>query len=115
MKLSAVSRREVPDEVHSIISATNEAVTDEVRSSLDFLSATTNGLSLTRCFYTGGSSTVTGLIDNLMRVTGVGFEPFNPFIRIKTNSRKFSPQYTEQIKSFAGVVTGLALREVGDS
>lgn len=115
LKLSAVSRREVPDEVHSIISATNEAVTDEVRSSLDFLGATTNGLGLTRCFYTGGSSSITGLVDNLMRVTGVGFEPFNPFVRVKVSPKKFSPEYVEQIKSFASVVTGLALRELGDT
>lgn len=115
LKLSAASRREVPDEVHSIVSATNEAVTDEVRSSLDFLSATTNGLRLTRCFYTGGSSSITGLIDNLMRVTGIGFEPFNPFMRVKPNPKKFSADYAEQIKSFAGVAVGLALRELGDS
>jgi type IV pilus assembly protein PilM len=115
LKLSAAARREVPDEVHSIISATNEAVTEEVRNSLDFLSATTNGMTLTRCFYTGGSSATNGLIETLNRVTGVSFEAFDPFVRIKTNPKKFSPEYAEQIKAFAGVVTGLALREAGDS
>lgn len=115
LKLSAISRREVPDEVHSIISATNEAVTEEIRSSLDFLSATTNGLVLNRCFYTGGSSTTSGLTETVSRVTGILLEPFNPFLRVKANPKKFSPEYLEQISSFAGVVTGLALREVGDA
>lgn len=114
LKLSAVSRREVPDEVHSIISATNEAVTEEIRSSLDFLSATTNGISLSRCFYTGGSSATSGLVETVTRVTGVPMEPFNPFIRIKANPKKFSQEYLDQIRSFAGVVTGLALRTQGD-
>lgn len=114
LKLSASGRREVPDEVHSIISATNEAVTEEVRNSLDFLSATTNGMNLTRCFFTGGSSSTTGLIDALGRATGVGFEAFNPFARIKANKR-FSPEYLGQIRNFAGVVTGLALRQEGDA
>lgn len=115
LKLSASARREVPDEVHSIISATNEAVTEEVRNSLDFLSATTNGLTLNRCFYTGGSSGTNGLIDTLNRVTGISLEAFNPFVRVKTNPKRFSDEYTEQIKTFAGVVTGLAMREAGDS
>lgn len=114
LKLSAVSKREVPDEVHSVISATNEAVTEEIRSSLDFLSATTNGLTLNRCFYTGGSSTTPGLINTITRATGISMELFNPFQRIKVNSKKFSPEYLEQIRSFSGVVMGLAARKEGD-
>ena len=115
LKLSAVSKREVPDEVHSIISATNEAVTEEIRSSLDFLSATTNGIQLSRCFYTGGSSATSGLIETVSRVSGVPMQPFDPFLKIKANPKKFSPEYLAQISSFAGVVTGLAMRQVGDS
>ncbi|HEX7676379.1 MAG TPA: type IV pilus assembly protein PilM [Bdellovibrio sp.] len=114
LKLSAVSKREVPDDVHAVISATNEAVTEEIRSSLDFLSATTNGLTLNRCFYTGGSSATSGLVETVSRVTGIPMEPFNPFIKVKANPKKFSQEYLDQISSFAGVVTGLALREVGD-
>lgn len=114
LKLSAVSKREVPDDVHAIISATNEAVTEEIRSSLDFLSATTNGLILNRCFYTGGSSVTSGLIETVSRVTGIPMEQFNPFIKVKANPKKFSQEYLDQISTFAGVVTGLAIREIGD-
>ncbi|MGZ3771406.1 MAG: type IV pilus assembly protein PilM [Bdellovibrio sp.] len=114
LKLSAISKREVPDEVHSVISATNETVTEEIRSSLDFLSATTNGLMLNRCFYTGGSSATSGLVETVRRVTGIPMQPFNPFLKIKANPKKFSPEYLEQISSFAGVVTGLGLRQLGD-
>ncbi len=49
----------------------------------------------------------------MSRVTGIRMEQFNPFLRIKANPKKFSPEYLEQISSFAGVVTGLALREAG--
>lgn len=115
LKLSAVSRRgEVPAEVHSIISSTNDLVTEEVRNSLDFLSATTNGLSLTRCFYTGGSSPTTGLIENVSRATGIAFEPFNPFAKVKGNSKKFSRDYLNQISHFAAIATGLGMRKSGD-
>jgi type IV pilus assembly protein PilM len=114
LKLSAISRREVPDEVHSIISATNEAVTEEIRSSLDFLGATTNGITLNRCFYTGGSSATSGLVETCSRVTGIPMQLFNPFNKIKANDKRFSPEYLGQIAPFAGVVTGLALRKAGD-
>lgn len=114
LKLSAVSRREVPDEVHSIISATNEAVTEEIRSSLDFLSATTNGLVLNRCYYTGGSSATSGLVETVSRVTGLKMQAFNPFLKVKTNPKKFSQEYLDQISPFASVVTGLAVRKLGD-
>lgn len=115
LKLSAVSRREVPDEVHTIIASTNEVVTEEVRSSLDFLSATTNGLTLSRCFYTGGSSVTTGLIETVSRVTGIPFEPFNPFAKVRANPRKFSQDYLNQISHFAAIATGLGMRTGGDS
>lgn len=115
LKLSAVSRREVPDEVHNIINSTNEAVTEEIRSSLDFLSATTNGLILNRCYFTGGSSATSGLIETVSRANNVAMELFNPFLKVRANPKKFSPDYLDQISAFAGVATGLALRSVGDS
>lgn len=115
LKLSSMSRADVPDEVHSVMSSTNEAVTEEIRSSLDFLSATTNGLVLNQCFYTGGSSSTSGLIETISRVTNMHMEPFDPFLKVKANPKKFSPEYLSQISSFAAVVTGLAIREVGDS
>jgi type IV pilus assembly protein PilM len=114
LKLSAVSGREVPDEVHSIISATNEAITDEIRNSLDFLSATTNGTTLNRCFFTGGSSGISGLVESVSRSTGIPMEPFNPFVAVRANPKKFSPEYLHQISNFAGVAIGLALRTPGD-
>lgn len=115
LKLSAMSRSDVPDEVHSVLSSTNEAVTEEIRSSLDFLSATTNGLTLQQCYYTGGSSSTSGLIETIGRVTGMQMHRLNPFLKVKANSKKFSPEYLEQISSFASVVTGLAIRQTGDS
>jgi type IV pilus assembly protein PilM len=115
LKLSAVSRREVPAEIHNIIASTNELVTEEVRNSLDFLSATTNGLALNRCFFTGGSSTMTGLTETLSKSTGIPFEVLNPFSKIKAHPKKFSSDYLRQISHFAAIATGLGIRKVGDS
>jgi type IV pilus assembly protein PilM len=119
LKLSAVSRREVsgevPDEVHNIINSTNEAFAEEIRSSIDFLGATTNGLVLNRCYFTGGSSATSGLIEAISGTNNMPMELFNPFLKVRANPKKFSPDYLDQISAFAGIATGLALRSVGDS
>lgn len=115
LKLSAVARQEVPDDVVSLISATNESVAEEVRNSFDFLNATTNGMMLNRCLVTGGASVTTGLTDAVSRVTSLTLEPFNPFLRVKVNSKRLAPDYVEQISSFAAVALGLAQREGGDA
>lgn len=115
LKLSASEKKEVPEEVHNIIKSTNEIIADEIRNSLEFLNATSDGLNLSRCFYTGGSSTVPGLVETLNRVTQLPFESFNPFNKIKYDESKYSPAYIEQIAPFSAIAIGLAIREVGDS
>lgn len=114
LKLSAVARQEVPDEVISLIAATNETVAEEVRNSLDFLNATTNGLALNRCLVTGGASATTGLMEAIVRVTGLPLEPFNPFMRVKLNVRGVDPAELDRLAPFASVAIGLGLRQVGD-
>ncbi|MEK6775047.1 MAG: type IV pilus assembly protein PilM [Bdellovibrionota bacterium] len=115
LKISASLRREVPEEVHSIIGSTSEAVIEEIKNSLDFLSATTNGLTLNRCFYTGGGAATSGMIDSMIKSTGLGFEPMNCFRKIKYSSKKISPAYLQQIGNYSSVALGLAARQDGDN
>lgn len=114
LKISASLRREVPEEVHSIIGSTSEAIIEEIKNSLDFLSATTNGLTLNRCFYTGGGAATSGMIDGLIKSTGLGFEPMNSFRRVKYSSKKISPAYMQQIGNYSAIAIGLAARQEGD-
>ncbi|MBX3040279.1 MAG: pilus assembly protein PilM, partial [Bdellovibrionaceae bacterium] len=115
LKMSAMSRQEVPDDVVSLISVTNETIAEEIRNSFDFLSATTNGLSINRCMVTGGSAGTTGLMEAVSRVTSLPYESFNPFLRIKVNAKKVPAEYMAQIAPLASVAMGLGLRQVGDS
>lgn len=114
LKLSAVARQEVPDEVISLMAATNETVAEEIRNSLDFLNATTNGLTLNRCLISGGASMTTGLTEAVARVSGLGLETFNPFARVKSSAKKMEPGELERMAPFAAVAVGLGLRQVGD-
>lgn len=114
LKLSAVGKGAVPDEVHSILSATNDVITDEIRNSFDFFVGSNNGLTLTRCFITGGSSTVPGLVEQISNATAVPIERMNPFLKVKA-AKNFSDAYLKQIAPFAAVSIGLGMRKVGDS
>jgi type IV pilus assembly protein PilM len=115
LKMSAVSKREVPDDVHSIIATTNELINEEIKNSLDFLNATSSHINLSRIFYTGGAAGTTGLIDTVQKSTGLRMEFFNPFQRIRVNSRRLNAAYISQITPVCTVAMGLGLRQMGDS
>jgi type IV pilus assembly protein PilM len=115
LKMSAIGGREAPEDVQNIILSTNELITEEIRNSLDFLNATSGNVGLHRLYYTGGSATTPGLIETIQRVTGLRTEPFNPFNKIKFNSRRLSPEYLNQISPYASIAMGLGLRNPGDA
>lgn len=115
LKLSASAKKEVPDEVHSVISQTNEMVVEEIRSSLDFLAATSAETVIRRFYFTGGASQTPGLIETAARQVGSVFEPFNPYLKLKTNNRKFLPSYLNQVHYLIPIALGLGLRKAGDT
>jgi type IV pilus assembly protein PilM len=115
LKLSAVARQEVPEEIPQIINSVNEMISEEVRSSVDFLSATSNGLKINRCLVTGGASMTTGLNESVGRVTGLQIETLNPFIRLKADAKKIESEELSRIAPFVSIAAGLGLRQAGDS
>jgi len=115
MKLSLSAGQPVPDEVHSIISATNEMIVEEIRNSFDFFSGSSGGVAIEQGFFTGGAAMTPGLMSVLSQNTSIPFEPLNPFIRMASGNKSFSPAYFDQITPFAAVVLGLGLRAVGDT
>lgn len=114
LKLSAVAKGPVPDEVHSIISSTNEIITEEIRNSLEFFSGSNSGSQINMCYVSGGSSVIPGLTDHIGRVIGVSTEFLNPFAKIKAG-KGLNPTYLQQIAPFAPIALGLGLRKASDS
>lgn len=113
LKLSAVAKKEVPPEVHSVMASVNEAITEEIRNSFDFFSASVSGLTISQAYFTGGSAFVPNLISLVAQATGIGFQPLNPFLKMKAG-KNVSPPMMQQLAPFASVVVGLACRKVGD-
>jgi type IV pilus assembly protein PilM len=113
LKLSAVAKGEVPDEVHSIIAVSNDAMTEEIRNGFDFFAASTTGLTISRCFFSGGGSGMPGLMEKVGQLASIPVEKFKCFRKI-TPGRNLTPAYLQQINSFAPVAIGLGLRQAGD-
>jgi type IV pilus assembly protein PilM len=116
LKISAVTKQDVPEQVHSIISATNDLVTEDIRNSIDFfVNSQQGGSQVTKCYFTGGSCVIPGLVQNISAATNMQLEPLNPFLRVKAKSSVFNDHYLQQIARFCPVVFGLGLRTKGDN
>jgi type IV pilus assembly protein PilM len=115
LKLAAFSNQQVPSEVSNVIKNTTESVAEEIQNSFNFFSATGATGAISKFLVTGGSSGMTGFADYLTQVTGAPNEVFDPFIKVKYSTRKFSREYIDQIRPYSAVGIGLALRAKGDS
>jgi type IV pilus assembly protein PilM len=114
LKIGAVDKGAVPDEVQSILSATNELVTEEIRNSFEFFAGSNLGVVFSRCYLTGGSSMIPGLAEQIAAASRTRLELMNPFLKL-TVGNNFSREYIRQIAPFAAVAMGLGLRKSGDA
>jgi type IV pilus assembly protein PilM len=115
LKISQSNKQEVPEETRTFMNIALEHVTEEIRNSIDFYTATANGLMINRAYFTGGASLTVGLIDHLVESIKLPFEVLNPYLKIKSGNKKFTATYLQQISPFVGIPFGLALRKTGDS
>lgn len=113
LKVSQGQSHEVPEETRTFMNMALDYVTEEIRNSIDFYAASSNGLNITKAYYTGGASLTAGLVEHLNESLKIPFEAFDPYIRIQTGNKKLNPSYLQQISPFVSVVLGLALREAG--
>lgn len=113
LKISQGQSHEVPEDTRTFMNMALEYVTEEIRNSIDFYSASSNGLNITKAYYTGGASLTSGLVDHLNEALKIPFEAFDPYIRVHTGNKRLNPSYLQQVAPFVSVVLGLALRETG--
>jgi type IV pilus assembly protein PilM len=111
LKISQSQSKEVPEETRTFMNIALEYVTEEIRNSIDFYTATANGLILSKAYFTGGASLTAGLIDHLQNALKLPFEVLNPYKNIKTSNKKLDPRYLQQIAPFVAVACGLGIRQ----
>lgn len=114
LKLSQSMMGETPENTKTFMNIAMDHVTEEVRNSIDFYSASGGDFQISKAFYTGGASLTEGLIEHISSALKLNFEVLNPLIKVRSNNKKFSANYLDQISPFLAVSLGLALRDVGD-
>lgn len=115
LKISQGQSQEVPEDTRTFMNMALEYVTEEIRNSIDFYAASSNGLNISKAYYTGGASLTAGLVDHLNEALKIPFEAFDPYVRIRPGNKKLNPSYLQQVAPFVSVVFGLALRQAGKS
>ena len=98
----------------NVIVKINEAITQEIRRSLDFYNSTAGDSRISGVFICGGCSKVYKLIDTISEKIGFPVEKLNPFAKIQFSEKDFDPEYLQEIAQFMAVPLGLAIRRVGD-
>lgn len=110
LKLGVSYQQATPQEVMAAIQSVNDMLSVEVNNSFDFYRNSGNGLSVQQMYVCGGVSLTPGLLQKIQEATGVQCALFDPFVNIDFNRKKISPEFLEQIKPFAAISLGLALR-----
>lgn len=112
LKINQSQQQDVPEETRTFMNIALEHVTEEIRNSIDFYTATANGLTLNKAYFTGGASLTAGLTEHLQDALKLPFEVLNPYISIRSKNTKLTSHYLQQIAPFISIACGLGIRQV---
>lgn len=100
--------------IEPLMNNVTEIVAMEIQKTFDFFRATTddNETVVNKILISGGGSKLAGLAQELSLRLELPVEVLNPFRNIKVDSRKFDPDYLNEIVPEMAVAVGLAVRGV---
>ena len=113
LKISASGGQETPAEIQTILTATHDGVSEEIRRTFDFYTATGAESAVQKVYVCGGGSRTPGLVESLGASLQLPVEHLNAFGNIGY-AKKFTPEYISQISAIAPVAMGLAMRKLGE-
>lgn len=101
-------------EIAPILDTVSDILALEIQKTMDFYRATVEEgeSAVEKILVSGGGSKLKGLVDFLSRRFEVPVEMFDPFRKIKVDSRGFDPEYMREIVPEMAIAVGLALRGV---
>ena len=101
-------------ETGPILETVSDILALEIQKTMDFYRATVEDSSsaVEKILVSGGGSKLTGLIEFLSKQFEIPVEIFDPFKKIKIDSRGFDPEYMREIVPEMAIAVGLALRGV---
>jgi len=97
-----------------ILDTVSDILALEIQKTMDFYRATVEDgeSAVQKILISGGGSKLTGLVEFLAKRFEVPVEMFNPFRKIRVDSRGFDPEYMREIVPEMAIAVGLALRGV---
>jgi type IV pilus assembly protein PilM len=101
-------------ETAPILETVSDILALEIQKTMDFYRATVDDSesAVGKILVSGGGSKLMGLIGFLSKQFEIPVEIFDPFKRIKVDSRGFDPEYMREIVPEMAIAVGLALRGV---
>jgi len=109
----------VPDdvehrEIEPILDTVSDILALEIQKTMDFYRATIEDgeSAVQQILVSGGGSKLKGLVEFLSKRFEMPVEMFDPFRKIRVDSRGFDPEYMREIVPEMAIAVGLALRGV---
>ncbi len=101
-------------DIKPILETVSDILALEIQKTMDFYRATVEdgGVAVEKILVSGGGSKLAGLIDFLAQQFEMPVEIFDPFRKIKVDSRGFDPEYMREVIPEMAIAVGLALRGV---
>ena len=101
-------------DIKPILDTVSDILALEIQKTMDFYRATVEDGSsaVERLLVSGGGSKLAGLMEFLSKQFDIPVEVFDPFRKIKIDSRGFDPEYMRDIVPEMAIAVGLALRGV---
>ncbi|MFN2577578.1 MAG: type IV pilus assembly protein PilM [Pyrinomonadaceae bacterium] len=101
-------------DIKPILETVSDILALEIQKTMDFYRATVEdgGVAVEKILVSGGGSKLTGLVDFLAKQFEMPVEIFDPFKKIKVDSRGFDPEYMREVVPEMAIAVGLALRGV---
>jgi len=103
-----------PREIEPILDTVSDILSLEIQKTMDFYRATVEDgeSAVQKILISGGGSKLNGLVEFLARQFEIPVEVFDPFRKIRVDSRGFDPEYMREIVPEMAIAVGLALRGV---
>ncbi len=100
--------------IEPLMNNVTEIVAMEIQKTFDFYRATTedNETVVQKILISGGGSKLAGLAQELSQRLELPVEVLDPFRKIRVDSKKFDPEYLNEIVPEMAVAVGLAVRGV---
>ena len=101
-------------EIEPILDTVSDILALEIQKTMDFYRATVEDgeSAVQKILVSGGGSKLKGLVEFLARRFEIPAEVFDPFRKIRVDSRGFDPEYMREIVPEMAIAVGLALRGV---